>query len=35
VQGWWQLRLTVPNPTGPTLVYLHPQLVNSCMPVRA
>jgi hypothetical protein len=25
----------VPNPTGPTLVYLHPQLVNSCMPARA
>ena len=22
-------------PAGPTLVYLHPQLVNSCMPVRA
>jgi len=35
MQGWWQLRITVPNPTGPTLVSVHPQLVNSCMPVRA
>jgi hypothetical protein len=35
LQGWWQLRIEAPNPVGSPVVYVHPHLVNSCMPARA